>query len=124
MVYSSTMASRYGGLLQAETMLPAQYFPLLHGNASMNSGERRLAAAVLEDAIYCLQKYRSATDARQQRLFREAERWIMKEDGAALPFSFEYICGVLDIDPGYLRRGLGRGADAESTQAATDELVE
>jgi Holliday junction resolvase-like predicted endonuclease len=118
------MASRDGGLLQAETMLPAQYFPLLHGNASMNSGECRLVAAVLEDAIYCFQKYRSATDARQQRLFREAECWIMKEDGAALPFSFEYICGVLDIDPGYLRRGLRRQFDAESVQSATDEHVD
>ena len=118
------MASRDGGPFQAETILPAQYFPLLHGRAGTGTGECRLAAAVLEDAIHCFQKYRSAADAGKQRLFRDAERWIMKEGGEDLPFSFEYICGVLDIDPDWVRRGLRRRSDAESAPAAPDERAD
>jgi len=117
MLYQPTVMSRNGGLFQAEMILPAQYYPLLRGEACPRSGECRLVAAVLDDAIQCYRKYRRANDVRKQRLFREAERWIMKAGGDDLPFSFEYICAVLGIEPEYIRRGLRQwqGTDGAAT---------
>lgn len=63
--------------------------------------------AVLEDAIFCFQKYLFARDISGNKLFREAQDWILEEDQEG-PFSFENICEVLGIGPNYLRQGLLR----------------
>jgi hypothetical protein len=105
MCHNATVMSRNDGLFRAEVMLPAQFFPLLCGQTPRNKGECKLLAAVLEEAIDCFRKYLHASDRRQQRLFQEAEHWIMSQ-GDNFPFSFEHICDVLGIDPGYLRSGL------------------
>ena len=72
--------------------------------AASASGERRLMAAVLTDAIQVYLKGR-----RQSLLFREAERWIESSDRGWL-LSFENVCDVLQIDAGLLRRALHRYA--------------
>jgi hypothetical protein len=64
-------------------------------------GERRLIAAVLEDAIDCFQRHRSATRPRLRRLFDDAEAWILSMEQQ--PFSFIYICHVLGFDADWLR---------------------
>jgi hypothetical protein len=81
--------------------------------------------AVLEEAVDCFQKYLRASEPPKRRLFQEAEHWIMSEGDTAPAFSFEHICGVLGIDPDYLRRGLQRwrdvqtGTDAETSARAS-----
>ena len=75
----------------------------LHDSALPN--ERRLVAAVLIDAVHCFRKYASARDPHGRRRFAEEHRWIYGGDRTD-PFSFENICGVLDINPGYVRRAL------------------
>ena len=102
---------------EPEVILPTQFFATLRRDAPHKRGEYRLLVAVLEDAITCFQKYAFAVDKRGRRIFEEARRWII--DDAKAPerkndcgFSFQQICGVLDLDPAYLRRGLQRWRDA------------
>jgi hypothetical protein len=69
--------------------------------------ERRLLWAILQDGLETYMKYATATTHRGRRLFQEAEEWIMQDD-SPWPCSFETICQTLDLNPGYLRRGLHR----------------
>ena len=68
-------------------------------------GEHKLMLAVLEDAVECFQKYAQAQYLWEKKLFQEAEDWIL-EKNSGWPFSFENICANLELDPGYIRRGL------------------
>jgi hypothetical protein len=64
-------------------------------------------SAVLLDAVECFQKYLLLHDEYSNRLFKEAENWIVDNDREWL-FSFINICDALAIDPHYLRQGLLR----------------
>jgi len=88
-------------LFQPDILLPVQAFAYRRGAAP----EKRLMAAVLEDAVNCFQKYRAATNRRGRRFFREASEWIMTDD-TQWEFSFYNICQILDLDIDCLRRGL------------------
>jgi hypothetical protein len=91
-------------MLPPAAVLPEQF----HGSpigAYATRGEVALMRAVLEDAITCFQKQSRKPGRRAQRLAREAEEWLFTDD-QQWPFSFLNICHVLDIDPGYIRRGL------------------
>ncbi len=90
-------------LLQPDTVATAQYFAT-RGKGTLGPQER-LMLAVLEDAIMCFQKYAGARDGKGERLFLEAEKWILEED-RDWPFSFENISETLKLDPNYIRRGL------------------
>jgi hypothetical protein len=79
--------------------------------------ECRLLWAVLENAVEAYMKNAVATGRRGQRLFREAEEWIMQDDPTWL-CSFVSICHILGLDPGYLRRGLRRWRAARLTPPA------
>jgi len=93
-------------LIEPEILLPSQFYE--RGRAqSVLEGERRLMLAVLEDAVACFQKYAGATRPRNKRLFQEAEQWFFDEDTSWV-FSFETICGVLNINPEYFRKCLSR----------------
>jgi hypothetical protein len=61
--------------------------------------------AVLEDAIDCYQKFAHARDPRGTQMFEEAREWVLSTDRSWL-FSFENICDTLEINAGYVRRGL------------------
>lgn len=91
-------------LAEPEVLMPSQYLDLMRGH-SPYEGEKRLMLAVLEDAISCFQKYAGANRGRRERLFKEAEEWLVDTD-ASWTFSFETICATLDLDPTYLRNGL------------------
>ena len=67
--------------------------------------EKSLMSAVLLDAVECFQKYLLLHDEYSNRLFKEAENWILDNDREWL-FSFINICDALAIDPHYLRQGL------------------
>jgi hypothetical protein len=66
--------------------------------------EERLLFAILEDAISCYQMYLLAQKQPDRLLFKEAEWWIF--DNSPEFISFNSICEILRVDPGYLRRGL------------------
>lgn len=85
-------------------ILPAQFYPSRRNNAEIEP-ERRLAFAVLTDAIRCYQLNMGAAIRSKVREFAEAESWIFAttDDG---PFSFENVCYLLEIHPGDVRRGL------------------
>ena len=93
-------------LFQPDMLLSAQYLETFRTETYLES-EKRLMLAVLEEAVLCFQKYIAAGDRRRKTLFRDAEAWIMEENGDWL-FSFENICQVLGFNPDYLRQGLLR----------------
>ena len=93
-------------LIEADTILPEQYFERI-GSEHSAFPEKRLMLAVLEDAVATFQRYVDARNRRGQRLFREAEEWVLSDD-TEWPFAFENICHTLDIEPDFLRRGLSR----------------
>lgn len=91
-------------LFEPSAILPAQFF----ASSSLGArGERALMQAVLVDAITCFQKQFVDKSQRTQRLASEAEAWLFSDE-RHWPFSFLNICGVIGLDPEYLRRGLIR----------------
>jgi hypothetical protein len=98
------VSDTYAHLLQPDTILPSQYFSALQRKGAQEP-ERRLAVAILQDAIECFQKHACSRDRKARQLFLDAEDWIREED-RSWPFSFENICELLQINSGYLRRGL------------------
>jgi len=61
--------------------------------------------AVLQEAVMSYLKYAPSTTHRGKRLFAETKAWFWSNDQHYL-FSFETICGHLQLDPDYIRRGL------------------
>jgi hypothetical protein len=102
-------------VFEPDVMLPAQYFTLLR-KRSPQGPEYLLVIAMLQDAIDCFQKYRFATDENGVALFADAYEWI-KSDDRRWPFSFENVCGVLNLDSDYLRRGLATWGEARGAAA-------
>lgn len=89
------------GMTQLDVVLPSQAF----GPRSQPAPEQRLMLAVLHDALDCIEKYRFATSNLGRRLFNEAQQWFLAEE-AHWPYSFESICGVLDLDSNAVRQRL------------------
>lgn len=67
--------------------------------------ERELMLAVLADAVECYWKYYGARDGIGMRLFQDAQDWLL-EDDERRPFSFINVCSALQLEPGYIRRGV------------------
>ncbi len=103
-------------LFGEDVLLPTQYYRDLAADRPLRSGECHLLAALLADAIRCYQRNYSARDRARQRLFREAEQWLMepepgpRTDGT---FSFQYVCDVLRLDPETIRAKLRRWSAAQ-----------
>jgi hypothetical protein len=68
--------------------------------------ERRLLAAILRDAIDCYMRYCFGKSRREKRMQQETEEWFFGDDEGV--FSFENVCDILKLSPGYIRRGLLR----------------
>ena len=87
--------------------------------------ETRLLIAILEEAINCFQRYYLAEHDSGQRLFREADEWLMS-DHRDWAFSFESICDAIGLDPSYVRHGLRkwqagqRKTDGQQRSAAAE----
>ena len=105
------VSDTYKHLLQPDTLLPTQYFAALK-RKSHQEPERRLAIAVLEDAVDCYQKHLLARDRKSRQLFVDADDWIASDD-RSWPFAFENICDLLSINSEYLRRGLNVWKDTQ-----------
>ena len=89
------------GMMQLDIVLPSQHF----GPRRKQAPEQRLMIAVLHDALDCVEKFRCATDSQGRRLFQEAKHWFLADE-ADWPYSFECICGVLDLDADAVRQRL------------------
>lgn len=101
--YLST-AEKSGSLMQMDSLVPYQFLETTLRKVPLEA-EKRLMLAVLEDAIYCFQKYCTARSRKEQRLFANTEAWIVAPDDGWI-FSFENICETMGLDPSYMRRGL------------------
>ena len=89
------------GKMRIDTVLPSQHF----GLRRTHSPEQRLMVAVLRDALDCIEKYRFVTSRRGSRCFREAQQWFLADE-PSWPYSFESICGILDLDADAVRQRL------------------
>lgn len=96
----------FTALFQPDTLVQDEYFEVFRRERSLEP-EKKLMSAVFEDAISCFQHYMFARDKKRAALFREAEDWILEKNDDGF-FSFENICEILGIDPGYVRLGLLR----------------
>ncbi len=80
--------------------------PLYHREA-LESGESRLALAILEDALRCAVRHAESSLPRQREEAREALAWIEStEDDYWL--AFEPICQRFSIDPQWVRSQVAR----------------
>lgn len=112
------VSDTFAHLLQPDTLLPSQYFAALK-RKGQHEPERRLAIAVLQDAVDCYQKHLRARDRKARQLFVDAEEWITSDD-RTWPFSFDNVCDLLQISPEYLRRGLAVWKDHQLAHALNE----
>jgi hypothetical protein len=91
---------------EPDFLVPVQFFDLTR-RRSMLDGETRLVFAVLEDAVRCYVKTVNSARRSDRDQFDEVQRWFRAETGIHSPFSFEYVCDVLGIEPESLRSRLG-----------------
>ena len=83
------------------SVLPKHFFGMLRSRTS-GQGERRLAVAVFEDAVHCLERYRNAADYQGRLCYYEAEQWMESREKRHV-FSFEGICSTLGLRPHSIR---------------------
>jgi hypothetical protein len=91
---------------EPDFLVPVQFFDLTR-RRSMLDGETRLVFAVLEDAVRCYVKTVNSMRRCDREQYEEVQRWFNAEAGIHSPFSFEYVCDVLGIEPASLRGRLG-----------------
>jgi hypothetical protein len=91
---------------QPDVLLVNEYLYVFQSNLSQTP-EMKLLAAVLKDGIDSYVKHLSAKPGRRKKFSNEAEEWFFSKDEDRL-FSFESVCGILKIQPGYIRRCLLR----------------
>jgi len=103
-----TSAPLYTELFANDPMLPAQ-MPLRQ--KVVNTGEKRLMLAVLEDAVKCAlmepvpRTWRCGPPDARGRPWDEALRWMLDTDWD-WPFSFVNICETLKISPDAVRESI------------------
>jgi len=85
--------------------LPAELYRRLRAQTS-GLGELRLALAVLEEAIHCIERNRGAREFLPRLFSWEAEQWLESPDCDQV-FSFEIVCRTLGLDPAEIRRQVG-----------------
>ena len=78
--------------------------------------------AVLEDAIMCFQRYLHAKGGKERKLYEDAVSWIF-DCSDIRAFSFENVCGVCGLDPGYLRIGLLNWREMNSVKTSRDKAL-
>jgi hypothetical protein len=91
---------------QPDVLCVHDYLYVYQGRAA-ETPERRLMAAVLRDAIDCFIRDCFAPNRHRKRSYREAEEWFFTGDDHGV-FSLDNVCGILNLDPGYIRRTIRR----------------
>ena len=111
--YSRDETQRWFG--QNDVLCLHEYLQVYQGRPSYTP-ERRLMAAVLRDAIDCYITDCFTVNRHKKRSFREAEEWFFSGDDHGV-FSLYNVCGILNIDPGYIRRMLVRYTEQNASGA-------
>jgi hypothetical protein len=75
----------------------------MYQQARLDSGERRLALAILDDAVRCALRHSSSPVQRQRAEADDALRWIASDE-SSYALSFVPICQALGIDADWIRR--------------------
>jgi len=119
-VLRSESEERGGPLLEPNTILPIQFFSTR--GACRWTGEQRLMAAILEDAIAVYSKSSAPKGSKARQILRETERWLRSKD-RTWTFSFLRVCEMLSLDPIAIRRALRERRDRQSAQAAGPETI-
>ncbi len=94
-------------MFEPDALASQQFYASLQ-SSRVPDPERRLMAALLEDAVSCLSRDPRRCTRQQRRSFEGAEQWINATDEEIWIFSFTSVCETLGLDPTYLRRGLSR----------------
>ena len=98
---------RPGRLLQLNTILPEQFFSLRHQRGW--SGEQRLMAAILVDALAVYSKRAQSGALEGGYVLRQTLHWLRSNDRTSA-CSFLRVCEVLGLEPDAVRRHLDDGA--------------
>jgi hypothetical protein len=101
---TSEMEEKLPALFEPHTVLPEQYFTRLQRGSSW-TGEQRLMAAILEDAVAVCRKLEAPKSSKARHVLRETLRWLRSND-RGWTFSFLRICETLDLEPSAIRRGI------------------
>jgi len=109
---ASEVADRLPALFEPHTVLPVQYFTRLQRGTTW-TGEQRLMAAILEDAVTVCCKTDEPKTSKSRSVLRDTLHWVRSND-RSWTFSFLRICDMLDLDPTAIRRELRirRGEEA------------
>ena len=99
-----SLEEQANSLLQLDHLIPLQFSDTLRRNTYVEP-ERILMLAVLEDAIYCLQKHATCARGRNRRLFNETINWVRAENDEWF-FSFENVCDTVGLNASRLRHSL------------------
>lgn len=77
------------------------------------TGERRLCAAVMQDAVDLFNRVPVVTDkARMANDLSNARAWVVADAPSGYPFTFRNVCGALGLDPDAARKALLALCDA------------
>jgi hypothetical protein len=95
---------RIGSLFQPDTLLGEDYAANFRRKIPLEP-ERILLLAILEDGVRCYQENLFVSGGKRRALFEEAQEWLFSDDSTWF-CSFVSICTMLNLDPGYIRRGL------------------
>ena len=82
---------------ETDFVVPVQFYDLIRRSAFLD-GETRLVFAVLEDAIRTYLRQRNSRGRIGRAEFEEVARWFEARNVSA-PFSFDYVCEVLELEP-------------------------
>lgn len=85
----------------------------------LDSGELRLALAVLEDALRCATRHHASILRDQLAAAREAMQWI-ESDAEDHVFAFVKICQLFDLEPEWIRMIVRRKIEASAGAGAAE----
>lgn len=87
--------------LEPDIIMPAQFFDARQRREL--EPQRKLAIAILRDAIDCYREHARSEASPSRQLFVDAEAWITSCDRDYC-FSFENVCELLGMDPDWIRQ--------------------
>lgn len=90
--------------------------PVYHRD-TLESGESRLALAILEDALRCAVRHAASPLAGQRQEAADALEWIQSDEHHYM-LAFEPICQRFQLDPEWIRVQVARQMDALPSPAA------
>ena len=99
---------RDGGVSTVDTILPEQFFSLREQRGW--TGEQRLMAAILVDALAVYSRPAAPVTADRARVLRQTQRWLLSNDRKST-CSFLRVCEVLGLEPDAVRRHLHEGGE-------------